>query len=132
MRAVFTTILILAATLALPAVADTTATASGSGANVSIVSGSNGGTTIVIDSDKPCRTENQAAGMRSSASTSARVKTTPGGLSGSSSAGPNGVSIDVGGGHASGRVGDNDSRAATNHAGSGECVIVIHGPSKSK
>jgi hypothetical protein len=51
-------------------------------------------------------------------------------LSGSSSAGPNGVSVEVGGGHASSSVGDSDSSTTANHASSGECVVVIHGPSK--
>ncbi|HEX3537227.1 MAG TPA: hypothetical protein VHU15_10710 [Stellaceae bacterium] len=130
MRALFTTTLLLSATLALPAVADTTTTASGAGANVSIVSGSNGGTTIVINTDKPCRTEAKSAGKSLPGSASARVNTNPGGLSGSSSAGPNGVSINVGGGKASGSVGNEDSVAATNQARSGECLVVIHGPSK--
>ena len=130
MRTTLATAFVLAATLSLPATADTTTSASGTGASVSIVSGSNGGTTIVIDSDKPCRTETHAASKRSPGAASSRVDTGPGGLSGSSSAGPNGVSVHVGGGKAGSSVGNSDSADATNHAGTGECVVLIHGPSK--
>lgn len=132
MRAMFATTLILAAGLALPAAADSTSTASGAGARVAIVSGSNGGTTIVVNSDKPCRTESRTAAENHGGSTSTEINTGSGGLSGSTSAGPNGVSVNVGGGRASGSVGHNGSSAdVTNQANAGECLVVIHGP-KSK
>jgi hypothetical protein len=130
MRALCATTLILAAGLALPAAADTTTTATGAGARVSVVSASNGGTTVIVESDRPCRTENDTtANKRSTGSSSARVDTGPaGGLSGSSSAGPNGVSVNVGGGRAS--AGGDDGLASANQARGGECVVVIHGPAK--
>jgi len=128
MRAVLATSLILTAALALPAAADTTTTASGAGANVSIVSGSNGGTTIIVDSDKPCRTETRTGANSSRGSTSARVDTGAGGLSGSTSAGPNGITVQLGSGHGSSSASTDAGGQITNQAKAGECVIVIEGP----
>ena len=130
MRAALATSLILTAALALPAMADTTTTASGSGANVAIVSGSNGGTTIVISSDKPCRTESRTGARSSAGSTSSRVNMGAGALSGSSTAGPNGTSVHIGNGSVS--AGTGTGIETTNQAKSGECVVVIEGPGKSK
>jgi hypothetical protein len=57
MRALLASTWIAGAALCLApaAFADSTSSTSGGGANVSIVTGDNGGTTIVIDSSKPCR-----------------------------------------------------------------------------
>jgi hypothetical protein len=131
MRMISATTLILVPGLALPAAADTTTTANGAGASVAIVSGSNGGTTIVVNSDKPCRTEIRATAQnRLSGSTSSRIDTGPGGLSGSSSAAPNGVSVDIGHGQGSFSAGNPNGIEATNQAGSGECIVVIQGPKR--
>src|SRR5438270_8580236 len=100
MRTVIPAALIaVAASIALSAsgaFADSTSSTSGGGANVSIVTGSNGGTTIVIDSNKPCHMTGSGSASRGSASShSTRVETGPGGLSGSTSIGPNGPSVSI-------------------------------------
>src|SRR5436190_14401880 len=63
MRAFLATTLIAGAALCLApaAFADSTSSTSGGGANVSIVTGDNGGTTIVVDSSKPCRVAQNGA-----------------------------------------------------------------------
>src|SRR5437764_13937539 len=87
------------------AFADSTSSTSGGGANVSIVTGDNGGTTVVIDSSKPCRVaQNETAKGKSSSSSSHSnssssnstvINTGPGGLSGSTTIGPNGPSVSM-------------------------------------
>jgi hypothetical protein len=118
--------------LSMPAAfADSTSSTSGGGASVSIVTGDNGGTTIVVDSNKPCRVaQNDTAKGKSSpsrgssSSNSTTIQTGPGGLSGSTTIGPNGpsVSIQPGGSSAGSSV-----SVTANAAGPGECVVVLHG-----
>ena len=134
MRALIASTLIAgAAALALipAAFADSTSSTSGGGASVSIVTGDNGGTTIVVDSNKPCRiaqndtTRGKPSGTRGSAtSNSTTIHTGPGGLSGSTTIGPNGpsVSMQSGSGTTSSSAG-----SSSNAAGAGECVVVLHG-----
>ena len=61
MRAFLVLSSLLFAGSATIAAADTVSSTSGAGASVAIVSGSNGGTTIVVDSEHPCRTRNEHA-----------------------------------------------------------------------
>ena len=131
MRAFLATTLIAGAAVCLApaAFADSTSSTSGGGANVSIVTGDNGGTTIVIDSNKPCRVaqngaaKGKAAPSHSGASSpnSTTINTGPGGLSGSTSIGPNGPSVSIQSGSGS------SSTTTANAAASGECVVILHG-----
>lgn len=112
--------------LAPKAFADSTTSTSAGGASVSIIAGENGGTTIVIDSNKPCHVaENDTAKGKSnrsggsSSSNSTTITTGPGGLSGSTTIGPNGPSVSM-------RSGSSGSSSA-NAAHSGECVVILHG-----
>jgi len=120
------------------AYADSVSSTSGGGASVSVVTGSNGGTTIVVNSDKPCRTEsaktaqdtNRHSGSDRSQTT--RLDTGAGGLSGSTTIGPNGqMSVDIHPG-AGGTSTTASSGNTENKAASGECVIVVHAPGSTK
>ena len=118
------------------AAADTVSSTAGAGANVTIVSGSNGGTTIVIDSEHPCRTRNdktaagRAHGSRATASSgsqssSSSVGVGAGGLSGTTTAGPGGTTVTI----RPGRDGTATTASSdTNVAAAGECVVIIRGP----
>src|ERR1051325_6787524 len=133
MRALLASTLIAGAALCLaPAVfADSTSSTSGGGANVSIVTGDNGGTTIVIDSSKPCRiaqgdaakgkSSSSSSRSSSSSSNSTTINTGPGGLSGSTTIGPNGPSVSMQSG-ASGATASSSANAAK----PGECVVILH------
>src|SRR3954470_18803592 len=132
MRAFLATSLIAGAALCLApaAFADSTSTTSGGGANVSIVTGDNGGTTIVIDSNRPCRVSQggaaQGKGSTShsgSSSNSTTINTGPGGLSGSTTIGPNGPSVSMQSGSAHSGTGSDSANAAK----SGECIVILHG-----
>ena len=135
MRALIARTLIAgAAALALipVAFADSTSTTSGGGASVSIVTGDNGGTTIVVDSNKPCRvaqndtTKGKPSSTRGSGSSnSTTIHTGPGGLSGSTTIGPNGPSVSMQSG--SSGTSASSTGSAGNAAGSGECVVILHG-----
>src|SRR5579884_527644 len=120
----------LAVGLASAAAADTTSSASGAGASVSIISGSNGGTTIVVDSQHPCRTENAgttASGSSSAPSTSTTTSIGAGSLSGSATAGAGGTSVQIN----PGRNGTMSSVSSSqNVASANECVIIVKSPSK--
>ena len=112
--------------------ADTVSTAAGAVASVTVVTGSNGGTTIVVDSRHPCGTETGRSTASTnpgshSGSNSTSVTTGAGGLSGSTTAGGGGttVTINPGGG---GTV--TKSSSASSVAAAGECVIVIRAPAK--
>src|SRR5436309_2953374 len=131
MRAFLATTLIAGTALCLvpAAFADSTSSTSGGGANVSIVTGDNGGTTIVIDSSKPCRvaqnetaTKGKSASSHSSSSSnSTTINTGPSGLSGSTTIGPGGPSVSI-------QSGSGSSSATTgNAAAPGECVVILHG-----
>ena len=112
------------------AYADTTTSTSGAGASVSIISGSNGGTTIVVNSQHPCRTENggtSASGSSSSPSTSTSVGA--GGLSGSATAGSGGTSVHINSGALGGSTSPSVS-SGQNVASANECVIIVNGPGK--
>src|SRR3954470_20607122 len=132
MRAFLATSLIAGAALCLTPVAfaDSTSTTSGGGANVSIVTGDNGGTTIVIDSNRPCRVSQggaaQGKGSTShsgSSSNSTTINTGPGGLSGSTTIGPNGPSVSMQSRSAHSGTGSDSANAAK----SGECIVILHG-----
>ena len=135
MRALIARTLIAgAAALALmpAAVADSTSTTSGGGASVSIVTGDNGGTTIVVDSNKPCRvsqndtTKGKSSGTRGSGrSNSTTIHTGPGGLSGSTTIGQNGPSVSMESG--SSAMTSSNAGSSSNAAGPGECIVVLHG-----
>jgi hypothetical protein len=127
--------LVLAGSATL-AVADSVSSTSDAGASVAIVSGSNGGTTIIVDSEHPCRTRNEkAAGAASrgshstasagSHSSSSSVGIGAGGLSGTTTAGPNGTTVTVSPG--SGGTTTTTS-SGSNVAAAGECVVIIRGP----
>jgi hypothetical protein len=110
--------------------ADTVSTAAGAGASVTVVSGSDGGTTILVDSQHPCRTETarDTASLNPgshSGSNSTTVTTGAGGLSGSSTAGGGGTTVTINPG-SGGTV--TRTSSASSVAAAGECVIVIRAP----
>ena len=119
------TVLLLSPT----AFADSATSTSAGGASVSIVTGDNGGTTIVVDSNKPCHVaqndtaKGHSSSRSSSSSNSTTINTGPGGLSGSTTIGPNGPSVSM----QSGSSGSGIVSSSANAAGAGECVIILHG-----
>jgi hypothetical protein len=127
--------LVLAGSATL-AVADSVTSTSGAGASVAIVGGSNGGTTVIIDSEHPCRVRSEKAeggasrGSHATASagshaSSSSVGVGAGGLSGTTTAGPNGTTVTVSPG--SGGTATTTS-SGSNIAAAGECVVIIRGP----
>ena len=105
------------------AAADSVSSTSGPGASVSIVSGNNGGTTIVIDSRHPCRTESgKTAARRSSGGNSTTITSGAGGLSGTTTAGPSGTSVTISPGSGGSAT---TASSGTNVAAAGECVVII-------
>lgn len=139
MRAAVAATLIIAgvAAFASPeALADSTSTAAGAGASVSVVTGNNGGTTIIVDSDRPCRTvaadstpshdSGPSPQHSGSSSNTTTIGSGSGGLSGTTTIGPNGPSVSMSAG--GGTVTTSPSGGGTTaRAGAGECIVVIRG-----
>ena len=133
-RPVLAGTLLIGACLLFTTVADaaeSSAVATAGGASVSVATAPDGGSTIVVNSDRPCRVVSGGEGrVVASTGSSTSIVTGQGGLSGSASISPNGstVTIRPGAAMSGNSAATGAGTAGSGAAGTGECVIVINAP----